>query len=247
MRVLSHAAIVKAIRDGLANEVDALVGLFSERERPFEYYGTFMTHAAELKYAIERMTAELVEGGVLGRETNRLVFSPQCSAMARALRLSFSGMDDVAQPGSMVVSPYFGLPHAGRDLVDVFVVMSFEKALEPVYTDHIAAVVARCGLKVARADNFFTARHVIEDVWGAIASSRAIIADCTGRNPNVFYEIGIAHTVGKPVILITQHEDDVPFDLRATRFIRYSYTPRGMAEFENSLKMTLSAVLGVAT
>jgi hypothetical protein len=39
------------------------------------------------------------------------------------------------------------------------------------------------------------------DVWNSIYSSSIIIADCTGRNPNVFYELGIAHTLGKPVIL----------------------------------------------
>ena len=62
--------------------------------------------------------------------------------------------------------------------------------------------------------------------------SRAVIADCTTRNPNVFYEIGMAQTVGKPVLLITQDESDVPFDLRHLRYIKYAYTPPGMAAFE---------------
>ena len=48
-----------------------------------------------------------------------------------------------------------------------------------------------------------------------------MIADCTGRNPNVFYEIGIAHTLGRDVILITQNEADVPFDLRHLRYVQY--------------------------
>jgi hypothetical protein len=49
----------------------------------------------------------------------------------------------------------------------------------------------------------------------------------------------MAHTVGKPVILITQNEDDVPFDLRHIRYITYEYTPSGMTAFESALAKTL--------
>ena len=81
------------------------------------------------------------------------------------------------------------------------------------------------------------------DVWTAICRSRIIIADCTGRNPNVFYEIGIAHTVGKPVILIAQNSKDVPFDLRHIRYIPYEYTPVGIKRFESVLANTIQTEL----
>jgi hypothetical protein len=100
-------------------------------------------------------------------------------------------------------------------------------------------VVAAIGLTVKRADDFFTAHSIMADVWNAICGSRAIIADCTGRNPNVFYEIGVAHTIGKPVILTTQSRDDVPFDLRHLRYIEYEYTPPGMRQYEAALTETL--------
>jgi hypothetical protein len=60
----------------------------------------------------------------------------------------------------------------------------------------------------------------------------------------VFYEIGMAHTVGKPVILTTQNETDVPFDLRSIRYIHYRYTPPGMKEFEERLAKTIAGLLG---
>jgi hypothetical protein len=60
-------------------------------------------------------------------------------------------------------------------------------------------------ITVKRVDDFFTAHHVMADVWRGIWGARAILADCTGRNPNVFYEIGVAHTIGRPVVLITQN------------------------------------------
>ncbi|HLX68458.1 MAG TPA: hypothetical protein VKV04_02420, partial [Verrucomicrobiae bacterium] len=102
-------------------------------------------------------------------------------------------------------------------------------------------VVRSLNLSVSRADDFFSAHSVMSDIWNAICSARLIIADCTGRNPNVFYEIGIAHVVGKTVVLITQNQEDIPFDIRHYRFIEYKYTPRGITEFESRLKETIDA------
>jgi hypothetical protein len=76
-----------------------------------------------------------------------------------------------------------------------------------------------------------------------MVSARLIVADCTDRNPNVFYEIGLAHTIGKPTILLTQKSEDVPFDLRHLRYIEYQLTPRGMKEFEAKFKETIRNVL----
>ena len=59
----------------------------------------------------------------------------------------------------------------------------------------------------------------MHDILELISTSKVIICDLSGKNPNVFYEAGIAHTLGKEVILITQHESDVPFDLRPLRYI----------------------------
>jgi hypothetical protein len=124
--------------------------------------------------------------------------------------------------------------------------MPFLDDLKPVWEDHIKNVAKSLGLSVVRADDFFTAHSIMSDVWNAICSTRAIIADCTGRNPNVFYEIGIAHTIGKPVVLIAQNSDDVPFDLRHLRYILYEYTPRGMQQLEQKLAQTLKTELSLS-
>jgi hypothetical protein len=58
--------------------------------------------------------------------------------------------------------------------------------------------------------------------------------------------MGIAHTLGKPVVLITQREEDVPFDIRHIRFNKYEYTPRGMKELESFLKSMLVAELKIS-
>ena len=84
----------------------------------------------------------------------------------------------------------------------------------------------------------------MQDIWVSICNSRLVIADCTGRNANVFYEIGLAHSVGTPVLLITQSPDDIPFDLRSIRYISYEYTPRGMVAFESALAASIDSMIG---
>jgi len=72
-----------------------------------------------------------------------------------------------------------------------------------------------------------------------------IIADLTGRNPNVFYEVGIAHTLGKEVIMITQNEEDVPFDLRHLKYILYGFSKRGQEKLIDDIKMTIKSIKGI--
>jgi len=135
----------------------------------------------------------------------------------------------------------FGSPNK-KYTYDLFVLMPFALNLKPVYDDHIKKVAKTLNLSIARADDFFSQDSIMYEVWSAIAQASILIADCTGKNPNVFYEIGIAHTIGKPVILITQNQDDVPFDLRHRRYIQYDYTPSGMIKFENTLTTTISEI-----
>ena len=64
----------------------------------------------------------------------------------------------------------------------------------------------------------------------------------SGKNPNVFYEIGIAHTLGKNVIPITQNIDDVPFDLRHHRVLTYLKNNEGLQELKNILKKKIESI-----
>lgn len=69
-----------------------------------------------------------------------------------------------------------------------------------------------------------------------IDRSRVVVCDCTGRNPNVFYEAGIAHTLGREVILVTQADHDIPFDRRHLRYVRYLNNGEGRAALAATLK-----------
>lgn len=104
----------------------------------------------------------------------------------------------------------------------VFVIMPFESGFDPVYQQFIRPIFTEAGCKVFRGDDIRNQQNVMKDVVQSIATSDLIVADLTDENPNVFYELGIAHAFRKPVILLTQSIDDVPFDLRSYRLLKYS-------------------------
>jgi hypothetical protein len=124
-----------------------------------------------------------------------------------------------------------------------FVLMPFEEKLRAVYEDHMRRVVESKGLSCTRADDIMSTGLITRDIWEKINRARFLIADLTGKNPNVFYELGIAHALGKEVILITQNIEYVPFDLKALRCIIYSFTPRGMTEMEGKLLRTIEEIM----
>lgn len=135
----------------------------------------------------------------------------------------------------------------GREfLVDerlVFVLAPFAEPFSTIFRDHIKPTVEQDGtFTCIRADDIYGTRPVIEDIWKSINEARIVIAELTGKNPNVFYEVGVAHTVGKEVILVTQSMDDVPFDLRHLRCIVYEYTPRGVRALEANMQNTIRGI-----
>jgi len=83
------------------------------------------------------------------------------------------------------------------------------------------------GYECRRADDFWVHPHIMQDIVELICTSKVVICDLTNKNPNVFYETGITHTLGKQFILITQHAEHVPFDLQALRYIPYLNNAEG--------------------
>ena len=125
----------------------------------------------------------------------------------------------------------------------VSVMMPFDAGFAPVY-EAIRAAAANAGLRTRRADDIWENPAIIQDVVSLIDRSRVVICDCTGRNPNVFYETGIAHTLGREVILVTQSEHDIPFDLRHLRYVRYLNNNEGRAALTAALQARLGTIIG---
>lgn len=103
----------------------------------------------------------------------------------------------------------------------VFVIMPFSESFEDVYTQFIEPLFEKAGFSVTKASNIENQRNIIQDILEGLHTSDLIVADLSDSNPNVFYELGIAHAWKKPVILLTQDIEEVPFDLKPYRLIEY--------------------------
>ena len=113
-----------------------------------------------------------------------------------------------------------------------FVVMPFKNELEPVYEKILRATHEN--MHTIRADDFYQNGNIMKDVIQKIYLSDIIIADLSARNANVFYELGITHAWRKRCIMITQSNNDTPFDLQAYRIVQYDLN--NLNEFYYNLK-----------
>ncbi|EEW7592580.1 hypothetical protein D6Z18_25025 [Escherichia coli] len=124
----------------------------------------------------------------------------------------------------------------------ISVMMPFAGNFTPVYKA-ISDLAEHMGLRCNRADDIWEHDSIIQDVVSLICQSSVVICDLSGKNPNVFYEAGIAHTLGKKVILLAQHIDDVPFDLRHLRVISYLANSEGITKMIQELSYRLNNLL----
>ena len=104
----------------------------------------------------------------------------------------------------------------------VFVVMPYGGEFDTIYGNFIQPVFSKAGYDVIRASDIISQQNIIEDIVQQINRSDLVVADLTDCNPNVFYELGLAHAFRRPTILIAQQLEDVPFDLKPYRVVEYS-------------------------
>ncbi|MFT3911483.1 MAG: SWIB/MDM2 domain-containing protein [Ferruginibacter sp.] len=102
-----------------------------------------------------------------------------------------------------------------------FVIMPFGSWFDNYYQNIYIPAITKSGMTPRRADDLYRPSSILQDIWALTKSAKIIIADLSTKNPNVFYELGLAHALAKPAILITESLDDVPFDLRNLRIIEY--------------------------
>lgn len=104
-----------------------------------------------------------------------------------------------------------------------FVLMPFGSPIGDYYSQIYEPAIRKAGLRPVRADaDIFGTGKIIDQIWNGINAAKVLVAELTSRNPNVFYELGLAHALDKPVVLISSNEGDVPFDLKHIRVIYYN-------------------------
>jgi len=122
--------------------------------------------------------------------------------------------------------------------------MPFAAEFQTVFDKLIVPALEECGYNVKRADSDLDQQNVLKDVVRGIANADLVIAELTSRNPNVLYELGLSHALRKNTVLITQSIDEIPFDLRAYRVIRYSTQFDEADELRKELQAIGEAHLG---
>ena len=137
------------------------------------------------------------------------------------------------------------IEHVGSPLrsdCDVFTILPAEDSFLALYNDHIKPVINSFELTVKRAGDAGSEQDVSAFVLSSIASARFVIADCSHKDPEVFYQLGIVGTLGKPVILLTQSMDDLPVALREKSVLVYENTPEGLQALQSQLREAIERV-----
>lgn len=162
--------------------------------------------------------------------------------MARTIGVG--GMSVSTAPGPRPISfapSVFDVPQGGVEPDLVAVMMPFAAEFEDVFTA-IAAASQAAGFRCVRAKDIWQHAVVIQDVFSLIFRAQVVICDFTDKNPNVFYEAGIAHTLGKHVVPLTQTKHDIPFDLQHHRYLLYKSNDQGLAQMQTELAKRLRAL-----
>jgi hypothetical protein len=117
-----------------------------------------------------------------------------------------------------------------------FLAMPFSPAFHKIH-DIVARSVSNVGWLVVRADEIARPRHITDAIFQAILSSDLVVADVTGSNPNVFYELGFAHAAGCDIIMLCQKSSRrLPIDIAQERAVFYDATDDGLKILEEELR-----------
>jgi hypothetical protein len=137
----------------------------------------------------------------------------------------------------------FRVPDDPLDENLVSVMMPFSADFADVYAA-LQQTVEGLGMRCQRADGIWEHDMVIQDVVSLIARAKVVICDLSGRNANVFYEMGIAHTLGRDVVLIAQNQQDVPFDVGHIRYLRYLNNGEGRTRLAEEVARRVRTLTG---
>jgi hypothetical protein len=173
--------------------------------------------------------------------------------LSKCIELIFKGINNNFYYGgtSMLVHPIFKAKDLTVDRNMCFCVLPFNKDRLEIFDEIIKPTLEKeFGINVIRSGNIFEPNlNIMESIWTYINQAGFIIADLSDRNPNVFYELGICHTLGKPVITLLDEEsykDDyegkLPFDISSLNTIFYKNSGAGPQKLVEEIKKNVKAL-----
>ena len=193
--------------------------------------------------ALEAVTASL--------KTNDLTLSiqPNDTVKVSSLNGEFISTAFEETPTERVVifkPSVFNIPKKQLNKKLISVMMPFSPAFDGTYTA-VKKVADDMKLECLRADDIWDNSTFIQDIFDLIFCAEVVVVDFTGKNPNVMYETGIAHTLGKTVIPITQSLDDIPSDLGHHRALKYLPNEQGLRNLSSELYKRLKVIYNQST
>jgi hypothetical protein len=134
----------------------------------------------------------------------------------------------------------------GEGNIRCFIVMPFSHDWSDAVHQTLSSSCKALAVQPMRGDDVFTPTDILVDIWQSINIADFVIADITGRNPNVLYELGIAHTLAKPVLIVSQSVTDIPIDLSTRRVIIYGQDANNWQDtLENKVSMAIKEIFSL--
>jgi hypothetical protein len=121
--------------------------------------------------------------------------------------------------------------------------MQFSEPYKQLYSEVIQPVADSFGLEAYHVGDVFGPGMILNDIVQGLIESKVIIAEVTPSNQNVFYELGYAHALGKPTILLAERGKQPPFDISGYRHLFYDNTIGGKKQVEEGLRKHLQAIM----
>lgn len=175
---------------------------------------------------LHKIQSELVENERRWADVNHLILSAQ-----KENELSINNNESTEK-----ILKNFGVDSFdfSEDKKSVFVLTPFlDKEYETF--EIIKKTCVDVNLSCTRGDEVFRDKDILSHIIESIAKSSVIIANINGRNPNVFYELGICHSMGKPVILVSKNKNNLPFDIQSKNIVFYNDLTDLQAQLKNEL------------
>ena len=129
----------------------------------------------------------------------------------------------------------------GKKTDQAFILMPFSEKWSTRIWTKLKEIFQEFGLYPKRADEIY-GHNILDDIKKGILESRVVLADITNKNPNVLYELGASHALGKDVVIISQSADDIPFDLRVSRCVLYEDNSDGYEKLREQIPLFLTKI-----
>lgn len=160
--------------------------------------------------------------------------------LVKFIKATENQMANLPRPDFVFGYPLSQPPRKQGEPRPAFVAMPYGPGWFQLVRDVIVSTASACGFVAEVSKDLETPGLITDQIWHGIRRADVVVADITGSNPNVFYELGLAHALGKEVVIAAQGAERPPFDVSTARLLRYERT--ALPAFEAKLRKAFASV-----